>query len=270
MADLMISENGRLVRQDIISQTNAFGDVSERYIPIATNDVLELMKERTGSVNITGFNNANVRIKGKDGFQKHAVMVEFENAEMIDGTKMNMILFNSNDRSTSLKIFMGSLRAACSNQCVWGDQIAEPVSIRHTNKDWKESIYTLMDAYEETQIKTKEMIEEMMNKYVSYGDIGRIVEHVTTEIVDPNITGHLLDPLQLNTAHRKADLGKDLWHTYQRIQYNLLQGGVDRMIDKTDEDGILFETLSKTHKVTDTAKQINFNRQLHDIVMEVL
>ena len=269
MSDLMISENGRLVRQDIISQTQAFGDVSKRYIPIATNDVLNVMQERAGDLRITGFNNANVRTKGKDGFQKHAVMVEFSNAEMIDGTKMNMILFNSNDRSTSLKIFMGSLRAACSNQCVWGDQIAEPVAIRHTKQDWKESIYTLMDAYEETQRQTEEMIKEMMAHYVSYGDIGRITERVTEEIVNPNITGKVLDPLQFNSAHREEDLGKDLWHTFQRIQWNLLQGGVERIVEKEDE-GTLFTTISNTHKVTDTTKQIDFNRQLHGIVMDVL
>ena len=269
MADLMISENGRLVRQDIISQNRAFGDVSQRYIPIATKDVLNVMEERAGSLRITGFNKANVRKKEKDGFQRHAIMVEFENAMMLDGTKMNMILFNSNDRSTSLKIFMGSLRAACSNQCVWGDQIAEPVSIRHTKQDWKESVYTLMDAYEETQRKTEEMIREMMSAYVSYGDMGRIAERVTEEIVNPNITGRILDPLQLNTAHRIEDTGKDMWHFYNRMQYNLLQGGVDRVIEKEDE-GTLFTTISKTHKVTDTQKQIEFNRQLHNIVMEAL
>jgi len=269
MSDITISENNRLVRQDIITNKNGY-KVSKKYIPIATQEVLNVMKEEAGSLKIIGFNNTNVRKKEKESFQKHALMVEFENAELIDGTKMNMILFNSNDRSTSLKIFMGSLRAACSNQMVWGDQIAEPVSIRHTNKDWKESIYTLMNAYEETQKQTQNMIENMMNKYVSYGDIGRLTERVTEEIINPNIEGHILDPLQLNNAHRKDDLGKDLWHTYQRIQYNLLQGGINRLIDKTDDNGILFESKSKTHKITDVTKQIDFNRKLHSFVMEVL
>ena len=270
MSDLMISENGRLVRQDIITNTNGYGDISERYVPIATKDVLDVMERRAGKLKITGFNNANVRKEDKEGFQRHAVMVEFENAEMIDSTKMNMIIFNSNDRSTALKIFMGSLRAACSNQCVWGDQIAEPVSIRHTNQEWEHSIYSLMDEYEETQRKTQDMIERMIGKYMSYGDIGRFNERVVEEIINPNITGSVLDPLQFNTAHRKEDLGKDAWHVYQRAQYNLMHGGIDRIITKEDEEGILFETMSKTHKITDTSKQIELNRKLHDIIMETV
>ena len=174
---------------------------------------------------------------------------------MVDGTRMNMILFNSNDRSSSLKIHLGALRAACSNQLVWGEELFEPLSIRHSQKDWKQSIYTLMDAYEETQRETQAMIEMMMKTYVSYGDIGRMVERVSEEILEPSIVGSVLDPLQLNIAHRKEDTGKTLWNTYNRIQYNLLQGGVDRIIEKTEED-VLFETISATHIVSDTKKLI--------------
>lgn len=267
MSDLMISENGRGVRQDIITQTEAYGNVSNRYVPIATNDVLEVMKEVAGEMKITGFNNANVRKAEKDGFQRHAAMVEFSDANMIDGTKMNMILFNSNDRSTSLKIFMGSLRAACSNQCVWGDQIAEPVSIRHTNKDWKESIYTLMDAYKETQVETQAMIQRMMDRKMSERDMAQFARAAYEKILEPEISGSLLDPMELNQIRRRKDVGADLWHSYNRIQEGILKGGMTRIIDKEDDKGMLFEAVSKTHKVTDTAKQIDFNRQLHSLAL---
>lgn len=270
MPDLIIAENKNPIRQDIITQTEGY-NVSERYVPIATQQVIDTIKDYSGvEPRIIGFNNANVRKPEKNGFQRHAVMLQFPDAMMLDGTKMNMILFNSNDRSTALKIHMGALRMACSNQMVWGDEIAEPVSLRHTKKDWKESIYTLMDAYAETQRKTQEMIDNMMNRYVSYGDMGRFAERVTEEIINVDITGHLLDPLQLNDAHRKEDVGKNLWLLFNRVQYNTINGGVDRIIDKTDEDGILFETVSKTHKMTDEAKKIKVNKKLHSMALEML
>jgi len=270
MADLIISANNAEVRQDIIQQNEAYGNVSERYIPIATKDVLNVMREKAGDIKIIGFNNANVRSIEKDGFQKHAVMIQFNDAEMLDGTRMNMVLFNSNDRSTALKIYMGSLRAVCSNQIVWGDLVSEPVSIRHTNKNWKNSIYQLMDEYKKQQEDTQRIINKMMKKYVSYGDIGRLNERVAEELINPIITGSVLDPLQLNSAHRKEDLGKDLWHTFQRLQYNLVNGGIDRIIETENENEKLIHKISKTHKITDTKKQIEVNRKLSDIVMEVL
>ena len=268
--DLIIKENEKAVRQDIITQTGGY-KVSDRYIPIATQDVLNEMKAYTGiEPKIVGFNNANVRKVEKNGFQKHAIIAELPGSEMIDGTKMNIILFNSNDRSTSLKIHMGALRMACSNQLVWGTEIAEPVSIRHTQKEWKYSIHTLMDAYEETQRKTQEMIERMMNNYMSYGDMGRFTERVVEEILEPEITGRIFDPMQLNIAHRSEDTGKNIWNTFNRIQTNLMNGGVERMISKADDAGVLFDVVSKTHKVTDTTKQIDFNKKLHSIAMEMM
>jgi hypothetical protein len=270
MADLMISQNEKLVRQDIITQTEGY-NVSKKYVPIATQDILTEIKDYTGSEPlITGFNNANVRKAEKNGFQKHALICEMPDAQMIDGTKINMILFNSNDRSTSLKIFIGAIRMACSNQMVWGEELTQPISIRHTQQEWKHSIHTLMDEYAETQRKTQEMIDNMMNRYVSYGDIGRFTERVVEELLAPDIVGSIFDPMQLNAAHRKEDTGKNLWNMFNRVQTNLLNGGVDRIIEKADDNGILFDVVSKTHKVTDTSKQIKFNRELHTMAMEML
>ena len=266
--DLMIKENNNIVRQDIITQTDGF-QVSNRYVPISTQEVIQTIEKAAGEVTITGFNNANVRKPGKDGFQKHAVICELPNAEMIDGTKMNLIIFNSSDRSTALKIFMGSLRMACSNQMVWGEQIAEPVSIRHSQIDWKHSVQSLMDEYEETQRQTEEMIKRMLGSHMSYNNIGDLTEQVAHEF-GKDITGTILDPMQFNGTHRLEDQGKDAWHTFNRIQYNLLQGGIDRVIEKDDEDGILFNHISKTHKVTDASKQIEFNRKLHTMIMETI
>jgi hypothetical protein len=153
---------------------------------------------------------------------------------------------------------------------VWGEEIAEPISIRHTQKKWKHSIHSLMDEFEETQKQTEEMIKRLLGTYMSYGQMGMLAERVSEELLSPEITGSVFDPTQLNTAHRKEDIGKDAWHTFNRIQYNLLQGGVDRIIEKEDDNGILIDTVSKTHKITDTKKQIEFNRSLHSMIMETI
>lgn len=269
MPDLMIKANDKKVRTDIIEQKDGF-NVSKRYIPIATQDVIKEIRKQAGEVKITGFTNANVRKPGKDGFQKHAVICELPDADMIDGTKMNIIIFNSNDRSTSLKIFMGSLRMACSNQMVWGEQIAEPISIRHTQKDWKESIKDLMDEYEIIKLETEQMIEDMMNKELSLVDTANLCYEVALELIEPDISGQILDPMQFNSLHRVEDRGRDLWHTFNRIQYNMMNGGIKRVIEKEDENEVLLPTISNTHKITDASKQIDFNRRLHKIVMTYL
>ncbi len=254
------------IDNNLVNQTGAFGDVSDRYIATSTSDIITELN-RYSDFKPVGFDKTTVRKQEKEGYQKHMIMLEDSNAEMVDGN-LRLVLFNSNDRSTSIRLYMGYYRDACSNDCVFGDDVMEPIFIRHTKQDWKHSIYTLMQQYEDIQKETEDMIQRMMNQYISYGDIGRLAERVSTELLNPDITGTVLDPLQLNTAHRTEDTGKNLWNTYNRFQFNLLQGGIDRVISKT-EDGDLFETISKTHVVNNDQKKIEFNRKLHNMFMEI-
>jgi hypothetical protein len=269
MADLLIGENHRLVRQDIISQSKGY-NASDRYVPISTQEVLDVIKEVEPVFNIVGWNNANVRKKDKDSYQKHAMMIKFPNAELIPGTTFNLVLFNSYDKSMSFRILGGAIRAVCNNGMVWSDGAFEELRIRHTNKDWKDSVYQLMSTYKERQENVADTIKMMENRYMSYGDMGRFAEKVAEELINPNITGQLVDPLEMLVAKRKEDLGKNLWLTFNRAQEYLINGGLHRVVDKEDDDGHLFTSVSKTHKITDTKKQINLNQDLHDLALELL
>ena len=257
---------GKTEDKALITQTEAYGDVSDRYIATATQDIVEEFQEYSDFKSV-GFSKAFVRKPEKEGYQKHMIMLEDSTSEMVDGN-LRIVLFNSNDRSTSMRLYMGYYRDACANDCVFGNDVMEPIFIRHTKQDWKYSIYKMMQEYEEVKVSTEKMISRMMNQYMSYGDIGRITERVSTELMS-DISGTILDPLQLNQAHRMEDVGKDAWHTYQRIQGNLLQGGVDRVIRKED-NGSFFDVISKTHVVTDDKRKIELNRKLHNMFTELI
>ena len=192
-------------------------------------------------------------------------MLENGDSTMIDGTTLRLVIFNSNDRSSSIKIYFGAFRDACSNQMVFGEDIVEPTIIRHTKKDWKHNIYDMMQQYEEVKATTEAMIERMMNKQCTFRHMQLLAEKVSKELLG-DITGTILDPSQLNVAHRIEDVGKDAWSTYQRLQGNLMNGGIDRIISKTT-DGITSNIVSKTHVISDEAKKIKLNRELHNMCL---
>ncbi len=187
---------------------------------------------------------------------------------------MNMVLFNSSDRSMSLRILAGAIRAVCNNGMVWADSIMQEQRIRHTKEDWKHSIYSLMENFRKSQERAKKSIIAMQGRYMSYGDQGRLAERIAEELINPNITGSLLDPQEMLVAQRKEDVGKNLWLTQNKIQEYMSQGGLHRIIMKEPEDGEnqgkLIETISKTHKITDEAKRIKMNKKLNEIILEYI
>ena len=245
---------GNEVNQDIITNSKVYGDVSDKYINTSTEDIITEISKYI-PVNAVGFSASRVRKAEKENKQKHMIMLEPENADMPEG-KLRLVIFNSLDRSTGIRIYLGYYRDACANDCVFGDDLMEPIRIKHTNTSWKEVIKRTADSYLSVKDETERTINSMLNKYVSYGDQGRYTESIT-DIINRDITGRLIDPMELNVAHRIEDTGKDLWHMYQRVQYNVMQGGIQRAIKIENET-----TLSNTHKVTDQHKQLKYNLEL--------
>ena len=244
------------INENIITNKKVYGNVSNKYINTSTEDIItELSKYM--SVKPVGFSASRVRKLEKENKQKHVIMLEPEDAQMPDGT-LRLVLFNSLDRSTSIRIYLGYYRDACSNNCVFGDDIMKPIRIKHTFQGWKDTIARVAAEYQSAKYRSQQTVEQMMSTYLSYGQQGMLVEQVA-DIINRDITGHIIDPLQLNVAHRIEDVGKDAWHTYQRIQYNVMNGGIERYI-KIDNE----QTISKTHKITDQQKQLKYNLEIYN------
>jgi len=255
---------GNEVNEELVNQRGVYGNVSDKYIITPTQDIITELNKYHGFKTV-GYNQANVRKKEKANYQKHMVMLEAEDSKMFDGT-LRIVLFNSNDRSTSIRMYLGYYRDACANDVVFGDDLMEPVMIKHTRQDWRSSVKEMADNYLSAKQQTEDMIDRMRTKKLSYGDIYKLTEKVSNDIWKGS--GSILDHTQFANAQREDDLGKDLWHTYQRIQCNLLQGGVDRILTHVD-DGQVIKKLSNTHKVSDVSEQIRINRLLHTACMEV-
>ena len=247
---------GQDVNEDIITNKEVYGNVSAKYINTSTEDIIDELSKYM-AIKPVGFSASRVRKLEKENKQKHVIMLEPEDAQMPEGT-LRLILVNSLDSSSAIKIYLGYFRDVCENNCIWGNDIMEPIRIKHTFQGWKDTIAKVANEYQSAKYRSQQTIDEMMNTYLSYGDQGRLVESVA-DIINKDITGRIIDPMQLNIAHRLEDQGKDAWHVYQRIQYNVMNGGIERAI-KVDNE----QTISKTHKVTDQQKQLKYNLDIYN------
>jgi len=248
---------GNEIDTNVINNKEVYGNVSEKYINTSTEEIItEIGKYMR--VKPIGFSKARVRKVEKQDKQRHVVILEPEDSEMADGTNLRLVIYNSLDRSTSIRIYLGAYREVCENGMVFGEDIMKPIRIKHTFQGWKDTIAKVANEYQSAKYRTEQTIDQMMNTYLSYGDQGHLAESIA-DIINKDITGHIIDPMQLNIAHRLEDQGKDAWHTYQRIQYNVMNGGIERAI-KVDNG----QTISKTHKITDQRKQLKYNLDIYN------
>jgi len=261
---------GHEVNYQVVNNKDTFGDVSSRYIQTSSQDIINEINTYGNEFKPVGFAASNVRKQEKAGKQKHMIMLQEPNAELLDGTTLRLVMFNSSDRSSGIKLYSGAIRDACANSLVFSDDILEPISIIHTKQDWQSSIKELMSRYEESKQKSQEMIQAMMHRYMSAGDMERF-SHRVADMINEDITGTIIDPMQLNIAQRNADVGKDLWHTFNRHQSGALNGNIRRLIKSKELQELdLGESYSNTHKITNPQKIIQYNQEIHSMAMDLL
>ena len=105
-------------------------EVSDKYHFIPTIDVIEEIRFHNWypvSVSV-----ANVRDEEKEGFQQHCVRFRhFEDLLNPKDNAVELLLFNSHDRSKAFSISAGIFRFVCANGLVISDSVFEAYKIKH-------------------------------------------------------------------------------------------------------------------------------------------
>ncbi len=232
-------------------------EVSEKYHFIPTIDVIEEIRFNNWyPVNVS---EASVRNESKQGYQQHCV--RFRHLEDLLNPKDNVVellLFNSHDRSKCFSISAGIFRFVCSNGLVISDSIFESYKIKHLGdkeNDVKTAILNI------TNIK-----DELLNKV-------RVFESITLSqsekesfakaSIPLRFDNHLeVDYKDLLIPHRTEDTKDDLYTTFNVIQENLLKGNIE---------GVNKDTQRKftSREITSISTDTSINKKLWDMVENI-
>ncbi len=202
---------------------------SERYTYIPTIYVLcGLRKEGFEPFMVA---QSQSRIEGKAEFTKHMIRMRHvrDGAERLRGRQEanEIILINSHDGASSYQMLAGVFRFVCCNGLVVGT-VSNDIRIPHKGNvqhDVIEGAFRVLDDFEAVDASTAAMkalelrpAEEQAFATAAltlrFGDRGE---------------GQPPAPItadQLRTARRPEDLGHNLWTTFQRVQENVMRGGL--------------------------------------------
>ncbi len=231
--------------------------VSDMYHFIPTIDVINEIKRHNWYP--TSVQEASVKDESKDGYQRH--LVRFRHFEDLLNPKENaveLLLFNSHDRSTAFSISAGIYRFVCANGLVIADSVFESYKIKHIG-DRDNDVLTAINnipAFKpqlESKIHTLEAIELSMAEKQSFAKSAiplRFKEHLEVDYND------LLAP------HRNEDEHNDLYTVLNVIQENLLRGNISGI---NRETGRRFTS----REITSIGKDVDVNQGLWDIAERI-
>jgi len=222
-------------------------EVSDKYHFIPTIAIIEEIKFHNWYP--MSVSQASVRDESKEGYQQHCVRFRhFEDLLNPQDNAVELLLFNSHDRTKSFSISAGIFRFVCANGLVLSESVFESYKIKHLgdrDNDVANAVHKITAVKEKLieKIKTLSNIQLSNIEKESFAKLSiplRFEEHLEVNHQD------LLIP------HREEDYKDDLYTTLNIIQENLIRGNVSGINKETTR-----RFTSKEIKSITTDTQIN-------------
>ena len=198
--------------------------VSSRYGFVPTVDVVEELGNR-GLVPVFAGQTLS-RDENNRPFAKHLLRFRPQYAPTIVGQSLpEVVLMNSHDGSSGFKLWLGIFRMVCCNGMIISDSVMGQVSVSHRSNaaqivgDQSVGFMGQIDHIEDR-------IRRFMDRVLSPVEQGQLAE-TAAQLRWGNDRPAGLDHNNLLIARRFEDAGDSLWATLNRIQENVIKGGVN-------------------------------------------
>lgn len=257
-----------------IEATNAM-IARESYGFVNTKDVL-------GAFEASGWTQVSQTVGGarkpeRLGFQKHLIRLENPAYPSIEGltnannSKPQLVLLNSHDGTTSLRILWGLIRIACLNGIIAGTGI-NGVRLVHSKsvvEKLPDAIRYMIDNFSKFQgqimaLQGKSMTEVEVKEYVRIMWDARL----------SNVAGIQDVSYKLPTALRLEDMGTDAYTVFNRVQETLMRGGIHYTYNRPMVDplgNVVGQKLiaTSTRRIAAVSSQVRLNQLAFDTALNI-
>jgi hypothetical protein len=198
---------------------------SERYAYIPTVDVLNGLAREGFHVVKAG--QSRTRIPGKADFTKHMLRLRHESTvdelPTLGGVVPEIVLKNSHDGTSCYQLLGAMFRFICLNGMVVADSLIGSLKVQHSGDVTSKVIEGSFEVLKNTgkaieAAKAWAEIELSDDESLAFANAAHTVRFGAEDTT--------INPVRLLTARRPDDQGRDLWRTFNRVQENVIRGGL--------------------------------------------
>ena len=200
--------------------------MSSRYAYIPTSQVIEGMM--TAGFQPFAASQSRTSIEDKREHTKHMIRFRAPNASLaLNEVHPEIVMVNSHDGTSAYKLMAGLFRLVCSNGMIVADSLVSSLNVRHSGNIIAEvatgsvELVEHMPAAIDAIARWKE-IQLAAAEQEFFAEAAHSVRFADTEgkITTP------IQPRQLLAPRRYDDKGQDLWSVFNRVQENVIKGGL--------------------------------------------
>jgi len=197
---------------------------SARYAYIPTIEVLRGL--RAEGFEVFSATQAKARAEDRREHTKH--LLRLRHASQVAGADSvpEIVLLNSHDGTSSYQLIGGVFRYVCANGLIVPDGTCQTVKVQHSGKvadKVTSGAFEVLDGL----TRVVEDRDQMRALSLNTGEQLAFARAAALLRFDPEEGAALpVEPEQINRARRVEDRGPDMWTTLNRVQENVIRGGI--------------------------------------------
>ena len=236
--------------------------VSRNYTFLPTSRIVQAM--RMAGWAAMQVDEQRVRLDSHRGFQVHVVRFQRrETVAKVGEFATEIALLNSHDRSSTYQLHAGLFRFVCTNGMLVSDSVLEQVSIRHSRNSLEQVIEASLKMSDALSL-VAEHVAAFRARQLTAVETKEFAKHAT-RLRWPVPRAIPLGPEVALAPRRAEDVGTDLWNVLNRVQENVLRGGL-RDIHRRTSRGKLFR---RTTNLRSIDENIRINRSMWELAENV-
>ena len=249
-----------------IFATEAHDSRSDRFHAIPTIQVLKVLEKE--GFHCVGARQSTSRDVSKKDFTKHLLRLrrlDNETAHSVGGTVCEVLLKNANDGTSAYELMAGLFRIQCLNSLVSQTSTLDSLKVRHTGDVAGKVIEGTWRVLGEAQKALKAPADwSAINMAPEARVILAEAAHVLRFGDADGETDTPIKPAQLLAIRRREDDRNDLWTTFNRVQENVIAGGLRaRRPNELDERGRMQRGRAvTTRRVNGIDQDVKLNKAL--------
>lgn len=220
-----------------IFATRAHTKMSEKYAFVSSAQIVEqLVKDHNFEIISARQRDSRRR---DPRYTRHMITMRLKNAKLIRGQVLPQVLLtNSHDGQSKFQMRGGLFRVICENGLV--TSIADEVCVKVHRGDAKAIIDAALSIVDRVG-KMEPVLAAMMKKKLNDKQQAAFAIKAAKLAYDEPLS---FDPKLLLTSRREEDQASDVWTVFNRIQENIVRGGVEFT---SKASGRNFKTRGLTH-----------------------
>jgi hypothetical protein len=235
--------------------------LSDRYISLTTASIIPVMKDYGFDV----VQAAQKRSRKENNHGTHLLAFADTSQSFEDGTRPEIVLYNSNDGTSSVRLFAGVYRMICSNGIVAGEGFESRTYHNRKLLTFEDNLRHIVSTLPTMMARVEKMKQVRLDHDQVHDMAVKAVATRWDSFMNDDKRGAFATASTVNDVLRQQrleDVGNDAWLVFNKMQENVVRGNAFvRSVTEQHPQGVM----RKARPINSIKEAVRINRELWDI-----